>query len=1006
MSTSESQRRRRFAAQEKVAILRQPLVEKVPVSDVCDRHGLNPTQFHRWQKALFPKLPPARPGCRRGQRGALSRALRWAFYAGLMVGWTARVAAAGGAGETASFPVVDGDRRAVIVGDGQYLRRTVEACTGVRLRQVPEEAYRARDGALPIYVGDTAKARQRLAEQIGRLDIEGYILLVEPTYAIIYAGAPKTDTGDPRLWAEGDFCRRFMGADHYLPGELGTVRPTRERVLVPCGLWVEQPAFKHRQWSGYRGAAHRATWRLRASGGGGRFKYHHNLYRIIDPAKYRDHPEYFPVIYAEAGRKPSSPLYDGLQPGQRYVPADRPAAYWQPCTSNPDVQRLVVEAALAAIVKEPDNPTFSLGINDSAGFCVCPKCVEATPAGVDPYSRQASAYRFFDFYNQVAGRVTQRYPNARLGFLAYSHLGSAHPRQRLHRLLMPYRTLSFADTWDPAYRQRLYTDMAAWSEGAAHFGLYEYYYGKGFLIPRIYLHPMAAGLREAHRLGAEGFYAEAYANWGLDGPKLWVTEKLLWDPAQDVDALIDQWCTGLFDEAARQMRAYFDHLESVWVTQQPAGKRRGMYRLMGSRYKKEQFTELFTPEACDRAWGLLGRAEAAARQEIVRKRIAYFRDSFGATRLASNRYRATRRLDAMAEADRPGPRTPGGQARPLVDWLVELEGWAALGSLDAYMDALRAKAPYAFHEFSQEAAVNRTRETGPVGDSFAAWDSEVPALRTIVDRIIGTALETKPQSKADLDSAVNAVLERATAKAAAAGRSVDHVIEVLRPLCGSMALQAGTLDRAPVIDGRIEPEVWGEPQFDGRFYRYPYMAVPAAETTRVWCKTLSRTLYVAFHCRQDPEAVRDRLGGRDDVPLRDRQGRRYVILSRAFPYLSGVDSVGVSLPDRRIAMVTAAGGLFDGQGTARGTACDWDGCTAGVACTADGWCAELVLDLGKESFLTRAPGGIHRLNFFRTGGGRTRGGVRSAWVPATPQRWAIDPRTRGVVFFSGDTTPE
>jgi len=53
MSTSESQRRRRFAAQEKVAILRQHLIEKVPVSDVCDRHGLNPTQFYRWQKALF-----------------------------------------------------------------------------------------------------------------------------------------------------------------------------------------------------------------------------------------------------------------------------------------------------------------------------------------------------------------------------------------------------------------------------------------------------------------------------------------------------------------------------------------------------------------------------------------------------------------------------------------------------------------------------------------------------------------------------------------------------------------------------------------------------------------------------------------------------------------------------------------------------------------------------------------------------------------------------------------
>lgn len=45
--------RRRFTASEKVAILRQHLVEKVPVSEVCDQHGLNPTVFYRWQKEFF-----------------------------------------------------------------------------------------------------------------------------------------------------------------------------------------------------------------------------------------------------------------------------------------------------------------------------------------------------------------------------------------------------------------------------------------------------------------------------------------------------------------------------------------------------------------------------------------------------------------------------------------------------------------------------------------------------------------------------------------------------------------------------------------------------------------------------------------------------------------------------------------------------------------------------------------------------------------------------------------
>jgi len=45
--------RRRFTGQQKVAILKEHLVEKVPISQVCDKHGLNPTAFYRWQKEFF-----------------------------------------------------------------------------------------------------------------------------------------------------------------------------------------------------------------------------------------------------------------------------------------------------------------------------------------------------------------------------------------------------------------------------------------------------------------------------------------------------------------------------------------------------------------------------------------------------------------------------------------------------------------------------------------------------------------------------------------------------------------------------------------------------------------------------------------------------------------------------------------------------------------------------------------------------------------------------------------
>ena len=48
-----SSQRRNYLAAEKVKILRQHLLEKVPISQVCDQHGIAPTQFYQWQKIFF-----------------------------------------------------------------------------------------------------------------------------------------------------------------------------------------------------------------------------------------------------------------------------------------------------------------------------------------------------------------------------------------------------------------------------------------------------------------------------------------------------------------------------------------------------------------------------------------------------------------------------------------------------------------------------------------------------------------------------------------------------------------------------------------------------------------------------------------------------------------------------------------------------------------------------------------------------------------------------------------
>jgi len=47
--------RRNFSGAEKMAILREHLIERVPISEVCDKHGVQPTLYYTWQKKLFEK---------------------------------------------------------------------------------------------------------------------------------------------------------------------------------------------------------------------------------------------------------------------------------------------------------------------------------------------------------------------------------------------------------------------------------------------------------------------------------------------------------------------------------------------------------------------------------------------------------------------------------------------------------------------------------------------------------------------------------------------------------------------------------------------------------------------------------------------------------------------------------------------------------------------------------------------------------------------------------------
>jgi len=74
----EKRNRRKFTPEQKAAILRRHLQDKVPVSDLCDEYKIQPSVFYTWQRQLLENLasalePKGRGGGQAAREAKLAR---------------------------------------------------------------------------------------------------------------------------------------------------------------------------------------------------------------------------------------------------------------------------------------------------------------------------------------------------------------------------------------------------------------------------------------------------------------------------------------------------------------------------------------------------------------------------------------------------------------------------------------------------------------------------------------------------------------------------------------------------------------------------------------------------------------------------------------------------------------------------------------------------------------------------------------------------------------------
>jgi hypothetical protein len=201
--------------------------------------------------------------------------------------------------------------------------------------------------------------------------------------------------------------------------------------------------------------------------------------------------------------------------------------------------------------------------------------------------------------------------------------------------------------------------------GVRHMGLYVHHDDFFFILPKFDLRQSIKRIQYAVASGrARVYYTEMHALWPFNDVVPYVIAELLWDPRQDVGAILDEYYTGFFGPAAEPMRNFHRALDAGyerWLQEEgePHWFGKDVSSITHAR-DWGQFRVLNPQEAARASAALAQAAEAARPDDKASKRVAIIRLVFRLQELAARQY-----WTAMSLADRRV--RSAGDARQVVD---------------------------------------------------------------------------------------------------------------------------------------------------------------------------------------------------------------------------------------------------------------------------------------------------------------------------------------------------
>ncbi len=257
----------------------------------------------------------------------------------------------------------------------------------------------------------------------------------------------------------------------------------------------------------------------------------------VPAARVHTFHRFLPAAYYFAGH----PEYYALRNGKRLAT--------QLCLSNPDVMQIVKDSVNALFNKHPESHIISVSQDDNTQYCQCDNCREIDEEEGSP---SGSMIRFVN-------AVAAEFPDKTISTLAYQYTRKPCKTKPADNVLITLCSIE-CDRSAPIEEKCIpfADDLSGWKKLTNNIRIWDYTTQfTNFLAPFPNIYTLQPNLQ---------FFRDNHAKWVFEQHshhpselfklRSYLMAKLLWNPDEDVNAIINDFANGYYEEAGDFVKEY------------------------------------------------------------------------------------------------------------------------------------------------------------------------------------------------------------------------------------------------------------------------------------------------------------------------------------------------------------------------------------------------------------------------------------------------------------------